>query len=518
MVTVDRLVNTLGVYGTRLYGCPAARDRELRSVAVHDTSSAAPVVGEVFLAVGVTSLAEAVALGAGARAVLTIARTTETPGRELLDALAESESAVLLADPSVPWSQLAVMVYGLVLEGRETESGRGPSDLPALADTIAAALDAAITIEDRSSHVLAYSTAQHYTDPARQDTIVGRRKPDHIREFLDRAGAFEHLARSDAPLYIPPALEFGLHGRTAIAIRAGRELLGSVWVSAADPLDASRTQLLDNGAHTVALHMVRARVSADLERHIESELVIGWIEGSPDADAIAGKLGMPTRNVRVIAVQTPSDHEPDPGILLAFERATAGFGWSRPGRSALLGNTVYTVLPAGDDPEPALRWLRDLTAGLPPHLRIHAGIGGPADARTVPASRHEADESAALHASADTPEPICYDRSWDRILVHRLKSAATVGRLPSYGPVPQLIRHDAEHNTHYTATLTTWLQTHSDLTATAEELKVHPNTVRRRLEKITQITDLRLDDPRQQLAALIALTAWPHPDNTSRPA
>jgi hypothetical protein len=45
--------------------------------------------------------------------------------------------AVLLVDPAISWSQLAGIVYGLVMEGRETAAGRGPTDLFALADNLA---------------------------------------------------------------------------------------------------------------------------------------------------------------------------------------------------------------------------------------------------------------------------------------------------------------------------------------------------------------------------------------------
>ena len=36
--------------------------------------------------------------------------------------------AVMLVDETLSWSELAAVVDGLVLEGRETESGRGPTD------------------------------------------------------------------------------------------------------------------------------------------------------------------------------------------------------------------------------------------------------------------------------------------------------------------------------------------------------------------------------------------------------
>lgn len=504
MVKLDRLINILSRYGARLHGSIANRSVELHSVAVHDPIRPHAATGDVFLAVGAADLTEALALAADARATVAIARTTDSPDAHHRHTLDDTGTALLTVDPSVSWSQIASVVYGLVLEGRETESGRGPSDLFALADTISASVDGPVTIEDQLSRVMAYSTAQHETDPVRSDTILGRRMPERVRRFLDQQGIFAHLATSDAPLYIPPAPEHGLHGRTVAAVRAGRELLGSVWVSGREPLPPHRARALQEGAHTVALHLLRSRVSADLERQVESELVIELIEGSPDADAAIGKLGIPAHDLRVIALQAHAEQERNAGILLAFERATTGFGWSRRGRSTLFGNTVYTLLPAGDDPAPAYRWIADIAASLPAHIDIVAGIGGTADARDLPASRQEADECMALPPNP-TRTPHCYDTAWDRILIQRLRSVASTGRLPSRDPVAQLADADRRGGTHYVPTLQAWLEAHGDPNAAARTLGVHPNTVRHRMRRMREFDYLDLDDPTKRTALLIAL-------------
>ncbi|PSR58925.1 PucR family transcriptional regulator [Nocardia sp. MDA0666] len=505
MVKLDRLINIVSRYGARLHGTVVDRAVEIHSVAVHDPIRPHAATGDVFLAVGAADLAEALTLGVDARARVIVARTSETPDARIRQLLDDRGPALMTVDPSVSWSQIASVVYGLVLEGRETESGRGPSDLFALADTISASLDGPVTIEDQLSRVMAYSTAHHDTDPVRSDTILGRRMPDRVRRFFEEQGIFAHLARSDAPRYIPPAPEHGLHGRTVAAVRAGRELLGSVWVSGREPLSADRARILQEGAHTVALHLLRSRVSADLERQVESELVIELIEGSPDAEAAIGKLGIPARDLRVIALQAHAEQERNAGILLAFERATTGFGWSRLGRSTLFGNTVYTVLPAGDDPAPAYRWIADIAASLPAHMSVVAGIGGCADARELPASRQEADECMALPA-ATTPAPACYDTAWDRVLIQRLRSMASTGRLPSRDPVAQLAEIDERAGTHYLPTLKAWLEAHGDPNTAARALDVHPNTVRHRMRRMRELDFLDPDDPAKRTAMLIALS------------
>lgn len=507
MVRLDRLVNVLGGYGVRLCCCPVPRSAELRGVVLRDVTDGRAEIGDVFLAVGAESVADAVRGAVAVRAVVVLVRGDE---EFLADAVAVGEAegiAVMLADPALSWSQLAGVVYGLVLEGRETESGRGPTDLFALADSLADATGGAVTIEDRLSRVLAYSSPQQEVDAARLETIMGRQVPSWVREFFDEEGVRAHLRGSDEPLYVAGRPERGLTGRMVVAVRVGRELLGAIWVACPRPLEGARRTALTDGARTVALHLLRLRASADLERQVESELVIRLLEGTADAATVVSQLGLPPGPARVVAVRAHIGDERHAAVLLAFEQATTGFGWSRPGRSALSGTTVYTILP-GEQVAAARDWLAALRAALPPNVTVSAGISSVAEAADLPAGRQEADECLALHEThtGDTAPP-AYDESWDEILLQRLRAAARVGRTPARGPVAELRRHDAEHGTGYVATLRAWLETQGDLAAAGERLGVHGNTVRNRLRKMGDVTSLDLDDAGKRVAMMIDLAA-----------
>ncbi|MEU8247816.1 helix-turn-helix domain-containing protein [Nonomuraea sp. NPDC048916] len=506
MLRLDRLVNVLGGYGARLLSAPASRDVELRSVVVHDPTDPRPATGDVFLSVGVESAAEAVRLARAARAAAVLVRESAPMDEAALAEARDGGIAVLLVDPAVSWSQLFGVVYGLVLEGRETEAGRGPTDLFAFADSLAAELGYPVTIEDQMSRVLAYSGSQQTADPVRLETILGRRVPDAMRGLLESKGVFAHLATSDEPLFVEPSPAHGLRGRMVVAVRAGRDLLGSIWVECEQPLTGPARTVLGDGARAVALHLLRSRVSADLERRVESDLVIQLLEGTADVSAVISRLGLPGGQFRVIALQAHIAEERHAAILLAFERATTGFGWSRPGRSTLFGNTLYTVLPSGGDVTTALDWVAAIVNVLPRRVTVLAGVGGQATPAQLPASRQEADESLALRASRPGGGPaVVYDDSWDEILLQRLRAAASAGRTPARGPVAELTRHDAEHGTRYIETLRAWLDAQGDLAVAAGRLGVHPNTVRYRLRKMAAITNLRLDLPEKRLAMIIAL-------------
>ena len=508
MVTLDRLINVLSGYGVRLQHCTTPRSTELRSVVMHEPDV---VIGDVLLAVGAHSLAEAIEWAAAARATVVLVR-----GPELSDGADPDGIAVMTVDAEVSWSDLAAVVYGLVLEGRETESGRGPTDLFALADSLADAVGAAVTIEDARSRVLAYSRLQQHADPARAETILSRQAPEELRKVFESRGVAKHLSKSDEPLFVAGDAAHGLTGRMVVAARAGRKLLGSVWVTCADPLPEAQRNALADGARMVAVHLLRSRASADLERQVESDLVIRLLDGAADATTVASRLALPQDPLRVVALRARTAGERHAALLLAFERATSGFGWSRPTRSALAENTVYTVIP-GANAESVRTWVSGLTAALPEQVTVTAGISGPATVPELALARNEADECLALHEVRGHGAVPAYDESWDEIVLQRLRIAARSGRTPQRGPVAELREHDRLHATQYTATLRAWLQSQGDPVAAGQQLGVHENTVRYRLRRMAEVTALELTEPGKRLAMMIELatTELSESDNIS---
>ena len=496
MITLDRLINVLGGYGARLQYCPVPRSTELRSVALPESVGERIVSGDVLLAVGAPDLETALGWARKAHAAVVLVRESDPPGTD-------GDVAVIAIEPDLAWSELAAVVFGMVLEGRETESGRGPTDLFALADSLAGQVGGATLIVGRRDDVLAYSRTAEPTDPTHARTILGRRLPKEFHEYLSSTGLFAHLEHSDEPVFVPGNRAGGT-GRMITAARAGRRLLGSVWVLADEPLTGPASDALAAGAQTVALHLLRSQASADLERQVEAELVAQLLDGTADAGTLASRLGLPQHGLRVVAVRAQRGGDRHAALLLAFERITSGFGWSRPGRSTLTENTVYTLLPA-DKAAAARSWLDALVSALPGDSVVHAGISATAAVTELTAARHEADECLALGERSGPGPAAAYDESWDEVVLDRLRTAAGFGRLPHRGPVAELRDHDSRHGTRYLATLRAWLHAQGDPVAAGAGLGVHENTVRYRLRRMAEITELPLDDPAKRLAMIVEL-------------
>src|SRR5687768_1746649 len=170
-------------------------------------------------------------------AVGLVIRAPVPTGDELAAAAAESGVALIGFTRGASWVQLAALVRSLLAEGDvgdvgpQTLGGVPAGDLFACANAIAALLDAPVTIEDRSSRVLAYSGRQDEADRSRIETILGRQVPQRYWRLLSDRGVFRDLYRSDQPVYVEPVGddpgddELGgfLVPRVAVAVRAGDE-------------------------------------------------------------------------------------------------------------------------------------------------------------------------------------------------------------------------------------------------------------------------------------------------------
>jgi hypothetical protein len=202
-------------------------------------------------------------------------------------------------------------------------------DLFALANAVASLISAPVTIEDRSSRVLAFSGRQDEADPSRVETILGRKVPVRYTRMLEERGVFQRLYRSDQAVYIEGLLADDgslCLPRLAVAVRAGDEFLGSIWAAVRGPLSPDRSAAFGDAAKLVALHMMRQRAGADVERRLRADLVSTAVEGGQGAAEAVRRLGLADQACVVLALALAHSHGDDPAAharLLAERQQVA---------------------------------------------------------------------------------------------------------------------------------------------------------------------------------------------------
>ncbi|MFE0173170.1 PucR family transcriptional regulator [Streptomyces sp. NPDC059002] len=511
-----------------LHGDPEAAG-ELGGVGIHDPHDEQHHPERaIVLGVGVHGAEQTARLlrelaGAGAAAL--VVRGPVENGGALEAVAAETGVAVLALTRGASWAQLAAMLRTLLSEGDVGESGEQtlgglPSgDLFALANAVATLLDAPITIEDRRSRILAFSGRQDEADPPRVASILARRVPERYLRLHEEQGVFQELYRSEQPVHIPPPTlgdEVALP-RVAIAVRAGDEILGSVWATLRKPLTPEREAAFKEAAKLVALHMLRFRAGTDAEHRLRADLVTSALEGGPGAVEALGRLGLADAPLLVLALglapAASTDHAQAAAERQRLTSALAVHLTAVQPRSAvaLLGDVAYVLLPVPDDSAPARERAVQVAANFLERTGERTGaVIGIGSVASEPAalarSRANADRALRVLCGGHGARRVAAigDVYIDALLIE-MKDLAATHRDELSGPLARLVAYDRRHNAHLVETLRAWLDAFGDVIAASAGVFVHHNTFRYRIRRVAEVGQIDLRDPSVRFAAMLEL-------------
>jgi len=448
---------------------------------------------------------------------------------EIRQAVDESGVTLLGIRRGATWAQLSVLLRSVLAEDDigmgepESLGGLPAGDLFAVANAVAALLDAPVTIEDRSSRVLAFSGRQDETDASRVETIIGRQVPERYSRLLTEHGVFRDLYREDKPVVVDP-LEFDFDDitkqRVAIAVRAGDQVLGSIWAVMEGEVTGERTAAMQDAAKLVALHLLRARAGADVHRRLRTDLIGTALEGGAGAQDAMRRLGLAGRQVVVLAAAVCEDTDRgargEQDRAAEVERLADAFAvhlTSAVPTSAVaaVSGVVWALVPmppAGDDPEErAVRIATDFCERVGVGLPTVVAVGGvAADVSGVTRSRATANRVLRVLGEGHVNRPVArlVDVQTQALLLEVRDLAAARGEGP-VGPIALLLEHDERGSGGLIETLEAWLDAFGDVTEAAAALYIHPNTLRYRLRRITELSGLDLTDPEQRFAAMLQL-------------
>ncbi|MFD4475815.1 PucR family transcriptional regulator [Streptomyces sp. NPDC058471] len=475
------------------------------------------------------------ALGTQGAAGLVV-RAPVAADEKVTEAVRRSGVALLGLTRGASWAQLAAMLRALIAEGdvgetgQETLGGVSSGDLFALANAVGALLDAPVTIEDRSWRVLAFSGRQDEADSSRVETILGRQVPERFTRVLEERGVFQAMYRSDRPVYVEPLVE--VEGgdlslpRVALAVRAGDEILGSIWAAVHGPLSAEREQALRDAAKLVALHLLRLRAGADVERRLRADLVGTALEGGPGAAEAVARLGLAEQPGAVLALafadRGDGDRSAARHVRYVAERQRLADAFAMHltavhprSAAALVGDVVYGIVPAPagrpDAEERAARVAEEFLERVGERQELLVGVGPRApESAALPTSRAGADRALRVLRAGEGHRSVARisDVLVESLLLELTDAIAERGDPPS-GPVARLGAYDAAHHTCLVETLRAWLDAFGDVATASTAVHVHPNTFRYRLRRLAEVGGIDLTDTDARFAAMLQLRLWP---------
>ncbi len=513
-VTAGELAHRLEAAGLELLAGPAGAVVRSASCTVNEPLAALPKnAAGVLLGVGVADV-NAAQLVRDARScgfdAVVLHRTGVTA--EVIDTADEVGLAVLGAEPAMAWLQVERVVSSVLTgSARSTDGGPG-SDLFDFANSVASVVGGAVSIEDLSQRVLAYSTLDGQPiDDDRRDSILGRQVPD----LPENDAQYAAVLGAGGPVHISgvgAALD-----RWAVAIRLGAETLGTLWVvDTGQSVPDDGPAMLQRAAELAAVLMLQARTAAAFESERRSALVRTILVGGAEARGAAERLGLdltgPFVAMTFVGEAHPDEDGEGPGpevVRLRWQRfltMVRGYtaGWiPAVGLHAEAG--AIDLLLHGDESRDSSRVVANaevlIERALAWGLRVRAGIGSVVEApERVRESRMEAEALTQIDDGRRGGRVLHAERDHGVLALWWLRQ--TVRDRPGIASphVRRLLEHDARHGSDFVKTWVTWFDHAMDTASSAAALSVHPNTLRYRLRRATEISGLT-GDPDDLLVA-----------------
>jgi DNA-binding PucR family transcriptional regulator len=390
------------------------------------------------------------------------------------------------------------------------------SDLYGLAQRVAALCGGLVSIEDDQSRLLAYSATDGAADELRMLSILGREGPaEHLRR-LRELGVFDRLRKSSAVVDVPADPDRGWHRRLVVSIQPiGRSNgrggpgapLGTIWIQEGWQPLARDTESLLEGAAAIAARLIHRARNAPTQEALQIQRLLGIRGGGVDVPSLVSALALPTSGPSaVVGIGVAGDSPvsaPVAEIAAALRLLSGAYA-----RESLVTSTderMYVLIPqAGSSGLPA--WVRAvldrLTARFATPLR--AAIAAPVESLgDVPAARAEVDR--VLDRPAGTERVTTLTQSRTPVLLGEI--AELIGSRPELRDprLQTLIDYDRDRDASLVETTAQYLLRFGDVRGAADELHIHPNTLRYRLRRAEELLGMSLDEPETRLLLQIQL-------------
>lgn len=387
--------------------------------------------------------------------------------------------------------------------------------LEEFADHISDVLKCPITIEDATHRLIAYSTHDDRTDPARISTIIGRRVPEKVINSLWKDNIIPALLKTVEPIRVRNIDEVGLGNRVAISIWKDKHVLGFIWALEVDKsLSEQDLELLKNAAKVAKnkLLQLHIRKNKKEERYQEFfwKLLTGHITSTEEIEENFRYLQIVTPATFAIVVFTFKEE-----IKGEFERQISYILKITQKIQPLLFiidyNQLILMASPGLSKQP-LKELNDFIIGFISQMKVRFGVDSIKGSCGTIYDTFEKVEKSYKEALTVLPIKERFTEETKSIYNYQelgiyqffdlLLEKRQNDRFENYS-LKMLEEYDQKHKSNLVETLETYLNKDNNINTAAKELHIHTNTLNYRLKRISEIGKINLHDPNQKMTIYI---------------
>ena len=394
--------------------------------------------------------------------------------------------------------------------------------------TLADLLESAVVVEDASFHLLAHAGGS--ADPHRKETILRQGTPQRVLFDPQIQRMLREVEARRGPLKVPAFPHLGMSRERLIApILAANQVLGYISVLDHPPHNEELAFMaIEQAALVLALSIAKERELSEVEGRVRGEFLEDLLHGTygeePAAQRRARHVGYPLHGDHIVMLVDIDDfrgfnrtrqisEDAIQALKREFLRRVTGIVRASYPRALVQGRSdqVVSLLPLGaESGDHQARshaigmQVQQVIADWKPGFTVSVGFSGPTQA--------PGGVAGALREVTSVMESLARFKRWGQVVavpelgLTGLLAAVTDERLVDYsrrhlGP---LIEHDTTRKGSLVPTLRAYLETGEQQQA-AQRLRIHPNTLRYRLDRIREISAVDLEDPETRLNLSVAL-------------
>lgn len=530
-VRLADIVSALDSTVRRVVAAPGVENPTVSTVALVETADLGPDIqgtpqADLILMVGVPE-ASAVSwlLALEAEPLLTspaaimLKEDNDTPATR---AAAEHASvALVVVDRLARWDLLLgaahrrlqrEQVRGATPGGSDTHGGF--NDLAELALVIAEGAGGMVTIERPDSSVLAYSPSDGTADELRIRAILGRAAPADSMRLLRDWGVMHTVQRTRDVVAVPEHAALGMRPRLVTGIHSpSGQFIGSIWLQEGAAGFTPDARTVVRGGASAAARVLARELDAPTAGEVLLQRVFGE-RGGIDAGTAAALLELPDfGDAAVIGIAT-SHADPT-----ATQVAIAGVArmlrlhigaFAPQARFALIDSRAYALLPNLLHPHRLHGWAEQLAQRFDGHAALsdhslHIAIVTPiAGFEQVARARSEADRVLDAIRGGDA-RVTSLTQSRTSVLLH--EAIDTLGQRPELEDprIALLEQHDDRHGSDFISSVRAYVDAGFNAREAARALSVHPNTLRYRLARASEVAGVELGRAEDRLLVALQL-------------
>ena len=524
-IGLGQLLLALDTTVVGLVEAPRGLDLPVASAALIDSDDVRLGLGrgadsaDVFFLLGVSDDEAQRWINTGPADRAAVAIFAKKPSDALVERAVAVGTAVVAVEPQARWERLYRLVDHVLEHHGDRADPRYDSgtDLFGLAQSLADRIHGMVSIEDEQSHVLAYSASNDEADELRRLSILGRAGPPEHLKWIGQWGIFNALRASGEVVRVAERPELGLRPRLAIGIhqpaadtRRAPVFAGTIWVQQGSRPLADDAEEVLRGAAVLAARVISRLVVRPSTHALRAQELLGLTDSETiDVDAIARELGIAADgNAALIGFHGPARH-----ARLADVLALSANAFRADAQVASRGSRVYVLLPHIAKRSSLTSWIRGTIAALRAELGVQvqavvaAPIGGLAGLAAVRAEVDRVLDSAERHPDSFAAVTSLAEARTTVLLDEIVTMVAADERL-----VDPRVRDLQTRDPALVPTLRAYLDSFGDVAAAAQQLHVHPNTVRYRARRIEKLLSTSLANPDVRLLLSLGLRATERSD------